>query len=243
MNLGLSSVFPACNFMYSMALMSWRAFNEEGVDFGKAYLDLWESEWMRKSVPTHGVAMWHYFIFAILQIILYPLLAVLAERLVHGISYARREFHDDDTAKAASASIQTSELRKVYSPSIWTKMFCCGARRGAVVTALDGIDLTAQKQQIMCLLGVNGSGKTTTLELIGGMQKSTAGSVQINSNYTKLGMFFFSFFSLSLFFPGYLCSCRSDDQFTNSKIRRLPPEEHALPFPHCPRARQDLEQD
>ncbi|KAI6614493.1 hypothetical protein MCOR14_011415 [Pyricularia oryzae] len=188
MNLGLSSVFPACNFMYSMALMSWRAFNEEGVDFGKAYLDLWESEWMRKSIPTHGVAMWHYFIFAILQIILYPLLAVLAERLVHGISYARREFHDDDTAKAASASIQTSELRKVYSPSIWTKMFCCGARRGAVVTALDGIDLTAQKQQIMCLLGVNGSGKTTTLELIGGMQKSTAGSVQINSNYTKLGV-------------------------------------------------------
>lgn len=241
MNLGLSSVFPACNFMYSMALMSWRAFNEEGVDFGKAYLDLWESEWMRKSVPTHGVAMWHYFIFAILQIILYPLLAVLAERLVHGISYARREFHDDDTAKAASASIQTSELRKVYSPSIWTKMFCCGARRGAVVTALDGIDLTAQKQQIMCLLGVNGSGKTTTLELIGGMQKSTAGSVQINSNYTKLGMFFLLFF---LFFsPGYLCSCRSDDQFTNSMIRRLPPEEHALPFPHCPRARQDLEQD
>ncbi|KAI6352635.1 hypothetical protein MCOR25_009365 [Pyricularia grisea] len=188
MNLGLSSVFPACNYIYSIALMSWRAYKEETVEFGKTYFDLWASEWVKKRNPTHGVAMWHYFIFAILQIIIYPLLAVLAERLIHGISFARREFHDDEAAKAASVSIQTSELRKVYTPSIWRKIFCCGARRGAVVTALDGIDLTAQKQQIMCLLGVNGSGKTTTLELIGGMQKSTAGSVKINSNFTKLGV-------------------------------------------------------
>lgn len=183
-NLGISFALPSANYVYSIGLMGFRGSVDQGVDLGKTYWDLWREE----NLPVHGVAMWQYFLFSILQILFYPLLAVLAERLIHGISFAQREFHDDDAAKAASISIQTSGLRKVYPTSIWKRIFCCGRRRGSAVTALDGIDLVAQKRQIMCLLGVNGSGKTTTLELIGGMQKSTGGGVQINSNYTKLGV-------------------------------------------------------
>ena len=48
------------------------------------------------------------------------------------------------------------------------------------ITALKGIDLTVEKGQIVAILGANGAGKTSTLKVISGLLKPTAGEILFN---------------------------------------------------------------
>ena len=58
-----------------------------------------------------------------------------------------------------------------------TKVFGSGA---AAVRAVDGIDLTVRRGELVIIMGPSGSGKTTLLTLIGGLLKPTSGTVHIN---------------------------------------------------------------
>jgi len=44
--------------------------------------------------------------------------------------------------------------------------------------AVDGLDLTVAEGELLCLLGANGAGKSTTLDLICGKTEPTAGSIR-----------------------------------------------------------------
>lgn len=48
------------------------------------------------------------------------------------------------------------------------------------VQAVQGLDLKAYSGQILCLLGPNGCGKSTTLNCISGDQKVTSGKITID---------------------------------------------------------------
>lgn len=48
------------------------------------------------------------------------------------------------------------------------------------VHAVNGIDLTFEKGEFAAIVGPSGSGKTTLLNMIGGLEKSTSGSVEIH---------------------------------------------------------------
>ena len=51
--------------------------------------------------------------------------------------------------------------------------------------ALDGIDLSIDKGELVVILGPSGAGKSTLLNLLGGMDKVTSGSIFIdNENIT-----------------------------------------------------------
>ena len=46
------------------------------------------------------------------------------------------------------------------------------------VQALRGLDLTIEEGEMISLIGPSGSGKTTLLNIIGGLDKASAGSVR-----------------------------------------------------------------
>lgn len=71
----------------------------------------------------------------------------------------------DDTGDAPA--VQVSGLRRTY-----------GKGDGAF-EAVRGIDLTVERGSIVALLGTNGAGKTSTLEVIEGLAPATAGEVTV----------------------------------------------------------------
>lgn len=64
--------------------------------------------------------------------------------------------------------LQASGLKKYYGEG------------KAQVRALDGIDLTVERGEFIAIVGASGCGKSTLLHLLGGIDRPTAGSVQIN---------------------------------------------------------------
>jgi ATP-binding cassette subfamily A (ABC1) protein 3 len=115
------------------------------------------------------------------------LLAVLAEKYLHGNNHKRRGYSTTAEAASSHAAIETVGLEKYYLPSIWERMFCCCRTRRAI-KAVDGLNLVSEKRQILCLLGPNGSGKTTTLDMIAGFHAPTSGSININAAPSELGI-------------------------------------------------------
>jgi sulfonate transport system ATP-binding protein len=59
------------------------------------------------------------------------------------------------------------------------KTFGTGRR---AVTALEGVDLQVAPGEFVCLLGASGCGKTTVLNLVAGLDKPTAGSIELNTS-------------------------------------------------------------
>ncbi len=48
-----------------------------------------------------------------------------------------------------------------------------------VIKALDGVDLSIEKGEVICLLGTSGSGKSTLLNAVAGLEKPTKGEINI----------------------------------------------------------------
>ena len=64
--------------------------------------------------------------------------------------------------------LQTKDLRKIY-----------GAGE-TEVRALDGVDLTVEKGEFVAVVGTSGSGKSTLLHMLGGLDRTTSGSVTVD---------------------------------------------------------------
>jgi len=188
----LSLLFPASNFVFAVGRMIRFPLAGQPIDMATSSSptrDFSEFGYMfymprdKLSIPVYA-----FWLLLVAQIVVYPVLAVYVERILHGISFKGRTLAADQGPSSSSVAVETTGLRKVYPPKIMRRIFCCGARVPKPVTAVDGLSLVAHKKQVLCLLGVNGSGKTTTLDLIAGLQRSSGGEVRIGASSTQLGI-------------------------------------------------------
>ena len=67
-----------------------------------------------------------------------------------------------------SIIVEVKNIKKVYSS------------KAEVLEVLKGLNFKVRKGEHLCLLGRSGSGKTTTLNIIAGIDKPTSGSIKIN---------------------------------------------------------------
>jgi len=87
-------------------------------------------------------------------------------------------------ASGAALTVGTeAPPRPVVSISGVTKSFGGGAQR---VVALEGVTLDIERGEFVCLLGASGCGKSTLLNLVAGLDRPTAGTVEVDAARTGL---------------------------------------------------------
>ncbi|KAK4160939.1 putative ABC transporter [Cladorrhinum sp. PSN259] len=182
----LSLLFPQMNYMFVLSHMAKFAFVNWGVNLTALGIDMsLIPKEFRQHIPggPYRVAVWTFWVFLIIQIIFYPFLCILAEKLIHGINFKGRTLSADSSSNSSdtTVAIRATGLTKVYTGWSWFG-------RKKPFNAVDGLDLIAQKNQILCLLGVNGAGKSTTLDLLSGTQAPTSGSIIINARHSQIGI-------------------------------------------------------
>ncbi|KAI1356903.1 hypothetical protein F5Y01DRAFT_321229 [Xylaria sp. FL0043] len=188
----LSVLFPSMNYVYFFSAITKSEIVGISLDLGTPLPANEFSDYYYLS-SQKGHTNWvsvlgSYFLWVILiaQILIFPLLAILIEKAFHGINHRGREFHTSPDALNSQIAIQTNGLSKQYRPSWYKKIFCCA--RTPKTKAVDNLDLASYRHQILCLLGPNGSGKTTTLDMLSGFLRPTDGSITINALPSQIGI-------------------------------------------------------
>lgn len=122
-----------------------------------------------------GIAFW---VFLVIQIIVYPLLGALVERWLYGTVSKERK----TTTSSPDHAIVLSNFSKHWTPSWFRRKVLSkvGVRTPETVYAVNDLTIKARRGQIMVLLGANGSGKSTTLDAISGLNTITSGSIEID---------------------------------------------------------------
>lgn len=96
-----------------------------------------------------------------------------AEYVISGSDRAKVRRYQAAAVKSLMPKIEISQLSKVYK-----------GRSGDTV-ALQNIDLTIRHNEFVCVVGPSGCGKTTLLNIIGGLEEATSGSVKVDGKEVK----------------------------------------------------------
>jgi ATP-binding cassette subfamily A (ABC1) protein 3 len=166
----LSLLFPSINYVFFIICVARWERQLIGMNLVKAAPDYDDHVW-----TTPGIAFW---VFAIIQTFVYPFLGALVERWLYGTVSAERK----TTTSSPDHNIILTNFSKHWTPSwihrnVLTKF---GIKPPETVIAVDDFSMNARKGQIMVLLGANGSGKSTTLDAIAGLNSITSGAIEID---------------------------------------------------------------
>lgn len=163
----LSLLFPSMNYVFFIIHMARYEQRARAADL------LGSAPSGPSSLP--GIAFW---IFLIIQIFVFPLLGALVERWLYGTISRERK----TTTSSPDHAIVLSNFSKHWTPS-WLRKNVLSKFRIAVpetVYAVNDFSIKARRGQILVLLGANGSGKSTTLDAISGLNTITSGSIEID---------------------------------------------------------------
>lgn len=177
----LSLLFPSSNHVFFAQQMCLWELNDTSAEIGQVAPD-----YMGINSTSYRVTQATLLAFLGVHIVVYPLGAVLVERLMHGIDYSRRTFARNAASSSSGVVAATLHLGKTFTPNLLERLFCCGKRRP--VKAVDGVSIEAHRGQMLCLVGANGSGKTTTLHMMAGLVSPSAGSVRLDALPSQVGV-------------------------------------------------------
>lgn len=166
----LSLIFPSINYVFFIVYVA--RFEREliATNLTKAAPVYNDHNW-----TTTGIVFW---VFLIIQILVYPVLGALVERWLYGTVSAERK----TTTSSPDHNIILTNFSKHWTPS-WFRtnvLAKIGIKAPETVIAVDNFSIKARKGQIMVLLGANGSGKSTTLDAIAGLNSITSGAIEID---------------------------------------------------------------
>ncbi|CAG8974936.1 hypothetical protein HYALB_00007613 [Hymenoscyphus albidus] len=166
----LSLLFTPCNYVFFLIFIARYERQKMATDLiHSAPQNPWE-------LP--GIALW---VFIILQIFLYPLIGAWVSRILYGTASKGRivEIDNQDSHMAArNETVSLQDFSKHY-PTPWLRRrFMRNPKPTAV--AVNGLNLSARQGEICVLLGANGSGKSTTLDSIAGLNTVTSGTITVN---------------------------------------------------------------
>ncbi|KAL2208048.1 putative ABC transporter [Sarocladium strictum] len=120
-----------------------------------------------------------FMVFLVIQIFVYPLIGALIERSFYGTSTKGRQVIVNDPSALGDNAVQLQGFSKVYKPNIFARKMPFGPKAQSV-HAVNELTFNAGRGQIVALLGANGSGKSTTLDAIAGLNKLNSGSITID---------------------------------------------------------------
>ncbi|KAK9467470.1 hypothetical protein V1512DRAFT_223607 [Lipomyces arxii] len=160
----LGFLFPPMNYVYFIA-ESARADNK-GVGLNLLHV-----------APDGYTATGIYWIGSVIQIFGYFFLAIAFEIALYG----RPGRASDTSSDSGEYALVLKNVFKTYKPWTWPGLFR-KSRRLPPVEAVKDLSVSFRAGEMSCLLGANGSGKTTTLEMIAGIQSLTAGTIQFGSS-------------------------------------------------------------
>lgn len=163
----LSLLFPSMNYVFFIIYVA-------------RFERLGESADLAQGAPSGpsslpGIVFW---VFLIIQIIVYPVLGAIAERWLYGTVSKERKV----TTSSPEHAIVLSNFSKHWMPSRFRQKILSkfGVKVPETVYAVNDFSIKARKGQILVLLGANGSGKSTTLDAISGLNTITGGSIEID---------------------------------------------------------------
>jgi len=175
----LSLLFAPCNYVFFIIFMSRYERQDMPTDLVRAAP---QNPW---SFP--GIGLW---VFLIIQIFVYPVLGALIERYLYGTASKGRSVVGQGAVDAYNRSgpeedsmetVKLQNFTKHYQPN-WFRRKTAGFTKipKATVVAVNDLTLAARQGQILVLLGANGSGKSTTLDAIAGLNTVTSGSIMVD---------------------------------------------------------------
>ena len=119
--------------------------------------------------PAWSIPPSAYLGFLVLHIFLFPLLGVVIEKALHGRSSRSREVRDGADMGGVAVRLRG-----------FSKHFRDLKDKKKTVKAVDELSLDSHAGSITVLLGANGSGKSTTLNAIAGLETITKGSIELD---------------------------------------------------------------
>lgn len=166
----LSLLFPSMNYVWFITCVARWERTPQPANLVKSPPDYNDITW---TLP--GIAFW---IFCIIQILAYPVLGALVERWLYGTVSKERK----TVTSSPEHSIILSSFSKHWTPS-WFRtnvLARIGIKPPETIRAVNDFSMKARRGQIMVLLGANGSGKSTTLDAISGLNTVTSGSIEVD---------------------------------------------------------------
>lgn len=175
----LSFLFVPCNYVFFIIFMARYERQDLPTDLVRGAP---KSPWQ-----LAGIWMW---VFLIMQIFVYPLLGAWVERYLYGTASKGRSVvgrsleHTnlaDEKFPASFDTVQLQNFTKHYRPNWFRRQFAGFTKTPkATVVAVNDLTLNATRGQIFVLLGANGSGKSTTLDAIAGLNTVTSGTITVD---------------------------------------------------------------